>query len=112
MNAIGSLLSTLGTLSLLVLFYILARLSERFGAVIKMRPLYYYYYVALIFLVIGYMAHILIVVAYLAPGNVPPWLMSPWFRFFLYDLSLAIGVTTGLIVTWRYWSWLVAEYNG
>ncbi len=112
MSGIASLLGTLGTLSLILLFYILARLSERFGSVIKMRPIYRYYYVALGFLGIGYLAHLVMVVVYLTPASVPDWLMSPWFVFFTYYLSLAIGMTIGLITTWRYWSWLVAEHNG
>lgn len=112
MTAIFALLGTVGSLSLLLLFYILAKLSEKFGSVIKMRPLYRYYYVALIFLAIGYAAHLLLAVAYLAPDSVPEWLVSSWFVFLAYYLSLAIGLTIGLIITWRYWSWLVAEFNG
>jgi hypothetical protein len=112
LTAIFVLLGTLGTLSLLLLFYILAKLSERFGSVIKMRPLYRSYYAALFFLAAGYASHLLVAVAYLAPESVPVWLTSTWFTFLTYHLSLAIGVTIGLITTWRYWSWLVAEYNG
>ena len=112
MTAIFVLLGTLGTLSLLLLFYILAKLSERFGSVIKMRPLYRYYYAAVLFLGAGYISHSLLAVAYLTPESVPAWLTSSWFTFLAHYLSLALGVTIGLITTWRYWSWLVAEYNG
>ena len=50
--------------------------------------------------------------------NVPGWQTSyPLFNdhlFYLvtYHVPMAIGVTIGLIVTWRYWSWLLTERNG
>lgn len=112
MIALGSLLGTLGTLAVLVIFYILARLSERFGSVIKMRPRYRYYHVALIFLLIGWIAQLMVSLADLTPTNVQNWLNSPWFSLLAYFLPLTIGVTIGLVVTWSYWSWLVAERNG
>jgi len=30
----------------------------------------------------------------------------------LYASTFAIGVTIGLVVAWRYWSWLFSERNG
>lgn len=112
MIALGSLLGALGTLSVLFLFYILARLSERFGSVIKMRPQYRYYYVALAFLLIGWIAQLLVMAADLMPATLQTWLHSSWFVLLVYYVPVTIGVTIGLVVTWRYWSWLVAERNG
>jgi hypothetical protein len=109
---LGSLLGALGTLSILIIIYILAKLSERFGAVIKMRPRYRYYYLALIFLFIGWLAQLLVLATDLTPTNVQSWLNSSWFLLLAYYLPLTIGVTIGLVITWRYWSWLVAERNG
>lgn len=109
---IVSFLSTLGPLSLLIIFYVLAKLSERFGSVVKMRPQYRYYYLALVFLTIGCIGHLLVLTADLTPANIHRWLVSPWFLMFAYYLPLTIGVTIGLIITWRYWSWLVIEHNG
>jgi hypothetical protein len=96
----------------LVLFYILAKLSERFGSVIKMRPQYRYYYLALVFLLIGWIAQLLVMAADLMPATLQNWLHSFWFVLLAYYLPVTIGVTIGLIITWRYWSWLVAERNG
>lgn len=110
--ALGSLLGTLGTLSVLILFYILAKLSERFGSVIKMRPQYRYYYVALVLLLIGWIAQLLVMAADLMPANVQTWLLSSWFVLLVYYVPVTIGVTIGLVITWRYWSWLVMERNG
>lgn len=112
MIALGSLLGALGTLSVLFLFYILARLSERFGSVIKMRPQYRYYYVALVFLLVGWIAQLLVIAADLMPTTLQTWLHSSWFVLLVYYVPVAIGVTIGLVVTWRYWSWLVVERNG
>lgn len=106
-----SFLGSLGTLSVIILFYIFARLSERLGSVEKMEPLYRYYYVAIFFLAIGYITHLLLANISLTSGDFPAWLASPWLPLLGYYLPLAIGVTIGLVVTWRYWSWLVTGYN-
>ncbi len=112
MIAMIPLLGTLGVLSLVILFYILAKLSERFGSIIRMKPLYRYYYVALIFLIIGCITQLVVAQATLTPQNVSIWFVDPWFLFAAYHLPLTIAVTIGLIVTWRYWSWLITEQNG
>jgi hypothetical protein len=101
------LLGTLGILSVMFLFYILARLSERLGAVQKMSLKYRYYYVALVFLTVAYLTQLLVSRAVSAPENFPSWLTSLWFAFIAHHLPLTIGVSIGLYVTWHYWSWLV-----
>lgn len=112
MIALSSLLGVLGTLSILVILYILAKLSERFGTVVKMRPRYRYYYVALGFLTVGWLVQLLVLAAGLTPIEIQNWLNSPWVLLIGYYLPLTIGVTIGLVITWSYWSWLVAERNG
>lgn len=107
-----AILGTFGTLSIIALLYILAKLSEKFGSVIKMSPIYRYYYLAIAFLVIAYITNWLVVRATLIPENTPAWLNAPWFLFLAYHLPRAIGVTIGLVLTWRYWSWLILERNG
>ncbi len=107
-----TVLGTVGTFSLIVLFYILAKLSERFGSVIKMAPLYRYYYLAILFLAIGSIAHLFVVRATLTVEQSQVWYVAPWFLFLAYHLPLAIGVTIGLVIAWRYWSWLITERNG
>jgi hypothetical protein len=110
--ALGSLLGALSTVSILILLYVLAKLSERFGTVIKMRPRYRYYYLGLIFLFIGWIAQLLIIAVDLMPISFQNWLNSSWFLLLAYYLPVTIGVTIGLVITWRYWSWLVVERNG
>jgi hypothetical protein len=109
LNVEVSFLGTLGTLSIIILFYILAKLSKRLGSVEKMAPLYRYYYVAQLFMGLSYIIHLLVVRINFAPENFPNWLISPWFLLLAYQLPLTIAATLGLIVTWRYWSWLVIE---
>lgn len=96
----------------MVLFYILARISERFGAVIKMAPIFRYYYVGLVFLAISLVTHFVVVYVLLALEKTPAWVNSSLFLLLAYHLPLAIGLSLGLVITWRYWSWLVTEQNG
>jgi hypothetical protein len=103
-----SWLGAFAPLSLMILFYILAKLSERFGSVVKMRPIYRHYYTATLFLALGTAAHFLATLA-LTSTDLPAWFASPWFLLLAHNLPLAIGVTIGLFITWRYWSWLVTE---
>ena len=104
-----SFFGTLGTFSVIILFHILARLSERLGSVEKMAPLYRYYYLALLVWAIGSVTHLLMVRANLTPKDFPSWLFSAWFLLVAYYLPLAIGATISVYVTWQYWSWLVGE---
>jgi hypothetical protein len=108
----GSLLGALSTLSILVIIYILARLSERFGSVVKMRPRYKYYYGALILLSIGWIAQLLVLTTPLTPSTFQSWFNSDWFVLLAYYLPIATGTTIGLVITWSYWGWLVTERNG
>jgi hypothetical protein len=106
-----SSLGTLGTLSLILLFYILAKLSERFGAVVKMSPLYRYYYLSLVLAFISSTTHLIAARANLTSTNIPNWFTDPWFLLLAYHLPLTVGVTIGLYITWHYWSWLITEHN-
>jgi uncharacterized membrane protein len=76
-----------------------------------MTPIYRFYYVAILFLAIGSISHLIIAQINSAPRDYPEWLNSSWFTLLAYYLPLAIGATIGLIVTWRYWSWLIREYH-
>jgi hypothetical protein len=106
-----SLLGTFGAISLVVLFYVLARLSERFGTVVKMRPLYLNYYLSVILALIGSATHIMVVSAESGSGDMPAWILNPWALLLAYHIPLAVAVTIALHATWRYWSWLITEHN-
>jgi len=105
-----SLLGTVGTLSLIILFFILAKLSERFGSVVRMSPLYRYYYLSLLLALISATVQVLAVRAETVT-TIPVWITAPWFLLLAYYIPLAIAVTIGIYVTWHYWSWLITERN-
>ena len=106
---IVSLLGILDTLSIIVLLYVLAKLSERFGSVIKMPPIYRYYYWAAALVVMGLITQLL--TAVVDPPVLLNNLSKPWLLLFLYDVPVSIGLTMSLVITWRYWRWLVNENN-
>lgn len=103
-----SLLGTVGIISLVILFFVLAKLSERFGSVVRMSPLYRYYYLSLFLALISTTVQIMAVRAETVP-TIPVWVTASWFLLLAHHLPLAIAVTIGLYVTWHYWSWLITE---
>lgn len=105
-----SLLGTVGTISLVILFFVLAKLSERFGSVVRMSPLYRYYYLSLFLVLISATVQVLAVRGETVT-SIPAWVTAPWFLLLTYHLPLAIAVSIGIFVTWHYWSWLITERN-
>lgn len=105
-----SLLGTVGTISLVILFFVLAKLSERFGSVVRMSPLYRYYYLSLFLALISVTVQVLAVRAETIT-TIPAWVTAPWFLLLTYHLPLVIAVTIGIYATWHYWSWLITERN-
>jgi hypothetical protein len=106
-----SILGTVGTLSVIILLFVLARLSERFGSVVKMRPLYRYYFVSLFLVLVSATTHILAASADSMATDNPSWLTNPWFLLLAFHLPLTVAVSIALYVTWRYWGWLITERN-
>ena len=90
--------------AVIVTLVVLAQLSQRLGAVTKARPYYRWYYVAACFVAAAVVVRVL--------NSQPPLAASPNLTILgiiLHDGLQAIGLTIGLIVTWYYWSWLLAE---
>ena len=110
MTPLITILGALATGSLLVLFQILAKLSERFGSVLKMRPLYKWFYVAEFFATIALIVDVLRASSTLSSTpNLNRWVAQFTFILIFYHIPLAIAVTIGLIITWKYWGWLITE---
>jgi hypothetical protein len=88
----------------IITLIVLAELSQRLGAVTHARPYYRWYYGAAFLLGVAKIIHIL---------NLQPLLAaSPNVTILgmvLHDGLQALGLTIGLIITWYYWSWLLAE---
>ncbi len=112
MAAFLTLLSPVGTVSIMVLFLFLARLSEKLGAVTRMSAHYRWLWVGIGCLGIALISQLLRITVSLTGQTSYPLLNDPFFYLVTYHVPMAIGVTIGLIVTWRYWSWLLTERNG
>ena len=104
-------MGALTTISWLFIFYILARLSEKFGSVLKMPPLYRWLYVSEALAAIALLAHLMQASSHLSAPDRPTVLTAPTFTFLFHHLPLAVAVTIALVVTWKYWGWLITERN-
>jgi len=92
-----------------VLFHILSGLSEKFGTVLKMRPLYKWYYLAEGLVVVALITHLFQAGAALStPGQVLN-VTNPMITLIFYHTPMALAVTLALGLTWKYWGWLITE---
>ncbi|MBZ0281470.1 MAG: hypothetical protein K8L97_12080 [Anaerolineae bacterium] len=100
------LLSLIGMASIAVALVVLGLLSKRLGSVTRSPRYYRGFYFAAALVVVSVMARFLNIgrgpsaAAELAAE--PLWVM-------LYIGFPAIGITLGVVIAWRYWSWLLAE---
>jgi hypothetical protein len=94
-------LAPLGIAAALVVLGLLSkRMNDNTGSA---KPYYRWFYVAAALLVISAAARL---VGDLG-GETEPHTRIEW--VLLYDGLPALGITLGLYVAWRYWSWLLAE---
>lgn len=112
MAAFLTLLSPVGTISIIFLFYILARLSEKLGAVTRMPSHYRWFWVGIGFISVALIAQLLRISVSLTGQTGLSWFSSSLFYLVTYHLPMALGVTIAIFVTWRYWSWLLRERDG
>jgi len=96
----------LGFFSIGAALIVLGRLSQRFGKVTQARPYYIGHYIAALLVWGGVLSRLLFITRGLplnaaSDGNLVYILLN--------DGLPAIGITLGLIITWYYWSWLLAE---
>jgi hypothetical protein len=85
-----------------VALVVLGLLSKRFGEVTNAKPYYVGLFVGAFLVGVGVAVRVLY-------GAMPSDLTDRSFGLLLYYVSPAVGLTMGLAVTWRYWSWLIAE---
>jgi hypothetical protein len=81
-----------------------------------MPPLYRWYYVAQVFAALAALAHLTQASIFLSQPKMiqaqPTTIFQAntlEFTLIFYHLPLAVSVTIGLIVTWKYWGWLVKD---
>jgi hypothetical protein len=96
-----AMLSAVGPFAVMGLLVIIGLLSQRLGAVTKMPPHYRWCFVAAG--VVGASALARLVAATIAGREARAAVAL------LYPVMLALGVTMGVVVAWRYWSWLFGE---
>jgi hypothetical protein len=107
---IVSILGSMGLIAILYALFVLAQFGRKLGAVTKMTPYYQGYYAAAGCVALALvMRFIRASVFWAPPETIPSLLNNPLFYLILYHLPLALGLSTGLAITWRYWSWLLKE---
>lgn len=95
-----------GLVAIGVALVVLGRLSQRLGRVTHARPYYVGLYLAAACVWGGAIVRLYFIT------RIQPALDAPESQFLytlLGDGLPAIGLTLGLLVTWYYWSWLLAE---
>ena len=109
MNIVAAVLGSAGLMSAIYITLIMARLSQKLGAVTKMRGYYRGFYVSAIFLLVSLIAYFLKTSVLLASERAPALLNSDLFYLLTYYLPFAIGTSISLVITLRYWDWLLKE---
>jgi len=109
LNIVAAVLGSMGLISAIYITLIIAKLSQKLGAVTKMRGYYRGFYVSAIFLLVSLIAHLLKTSVLLASEQAPALLNSDLFYLLTYYLPLAIGTSINLAITLRYWDWLLKE---
>ena len=109
MNIVAAVLGSAGLMSAIYITLIMARLSQKLGAVTKMRGYYRGFYVSAIFLLVSLIAYFLKTSVLLASERAPALLNNDLFYLLTYYLPFAIGTSISLVITLRYWDWLLKE---
>lgn len=109
MSVVAAILGSVGLASLIYALVVLAHFGRKLGAVTKMRPFYYGYYVAIGFLCLALIVRFIAASVFWASSEAAPMLNQPVFYLVLHHLPVAIAMTISLVVTWHYWNWLLKE---
>lgn len=99
-----SILAVIGPISITILLFTLGTLSRRLGRVTHAKPYYLGFYGAAVLMAC---ASVVKLTALQLAQTTDLYQNNEW--SILYYACFAAGVTLGLIVAWRYWSWLLAE---
>jgi hypothetical protein len=110
MSLVLALAGCLGEAAIVYAVVILARLSEKLGAVTKMPPYYKGFYIALGLLCLSLASRLVhISTAFAMPGQTVPLLTTEGFYLLTPPLPLALGMSLSMVISGRYWGWLVKE---
>lgn len=99
-------LAALGMSGVGVLLLVLALLSRRLGGVTRASAYYIGLYIAALLFFVSAGVRLW---HWFNPPSTPIDLTSDVIWILLYHGAPALGLTLGVVVAWRYWSWLLAE---
>jgi uncharacterized membrane-anchored protein len=102
MDGLLTLLSAAAPLALILMLWVMAQISRRFGEVTHRPPFYRGFYAAIILMLVP------LGVRLLAIGHS----LEPTVEGVLYSFPLALSLTLAVIIAWRYWGWLVYAREG
>ncbi len=108
-NNISILLGAAAPLVLMLVLWMVAQISRRFGEVTRHPPYYRIFYVAMGLMSLPLLVRLLSIGLTERQlrdlgGNTPEAL--------LHDIPLAVSIALTLAITWRYWGWLVYAREG
>lgn len=102
-------LGVIGLIAVLYMLYILANLSQRLGAVTKLKPYYRGFYVAMALLAISLLARVSLGSMALSTeygAEMPGYLLLV---LAVYHVPFVAAMALSVAIAWRYWSWLFKE---
>ncbi|MGD8397281.1 MAG: hypothetical protein PVG11_00345 [Anaerolineae bacterium] len=109
-DIVGAILGSVGLISLIFSLVILGQFGRKLGAVTKLPRYYRFYSLAVFLLTLAMIGRFVRASVFWAPSDtIAPILNEPLLYFFAYHLPLAVGLTIGIAITWKYWSWLLKE---
>jgi hypothetical protein len=98
----------IGMISIFAVFVVMALLSKRLGIVTRTRPYYLGFYAAALLMGISILVRVMSSPVNL---NADAALQQDPMVILFYGVFPALSLTLGVIIAWRYWSWLFAERN-
>lgn len=104
MNTAITWLGLLGSISVVLMLGILGLLSRKLGRVTHAKPFYWGFFTAAFIVALGTSIRLFCIISTITHDQ-------RTHLGIVYNGLFAIGVTLGLGVAWRYWSWLLAERN-
>ncbi|MBI3915215.1 MAG: hypothetical protein HY327_13645 [Chloroflexi bacterium] len=102
-----AMLSLLGVGAFLSTYFVLARLSRRLGDVLKMKPYYRGYYLSAALAALALTSDFISLRVHVPVGTEYLFPTDAQFLLWTFYLPLALSAIVALIVTWRYWGWLL-----
>lgn len=102
-----ALLGSLGLAGLVFITFFLLTVNQKLGSMTKMKPYYRWLYLAAFFVVVALLIRFLRTSVFWAPQQAPVLLTSDLFYVALYYVPLSVGMTIILMVTVKYWGWLL-----